>query len=149
MPRTTKIDPKDRSKQLRYYHRKRDRAQEAARIQEKRSDTYLWLKNNLKYKRYQAKKLGLAFDLDEEWLKSQPMMCAISGKSFTVGGPCTPSFDQKLAGKGYTRENTQLICLWLNMAKRDWPEDQIRALIVETAEVFDGHSTVSTRLGRS
>lgn len=146
MPRKRTISPEKQSPQLKYYHRKRDRTQEAAKIQEKRSDTYLWLKYNLKYKRYQAKKLGLAFDLDDEWLKSQPMMCAISGKSFTVGGPCTPSFDQKIAGKGYTRENTQLICLWLNMAKRDWPEDQIRALIVETAEVLDGHTPVHTRL---
>ena len=132
MARKRLIPDNGQSKQLRYYYK---RKREAARIQEKRSDTYFWLKNNLKYKRYQAKKSNIAFDLDEEWLKSQPMMCAMTGKSFTVGGPCTPSFDQKVAGQGYTRKNTQLICLWVNMAKRDWPEDQIRALIQEAGKV--------------
>lgn len=142
MARKRVIPDSEQSKQLKYYHRQK-RAQ--AKVKEKKSDAYLWLKNNIKYKRYQAKKAGLPFDLDEDWLKSQPMMCAMTGKSFVVGGPLTPSFDQKLAGQGYTRENTQLICLWLNMAKGQWPEDQIRALIVETAEVFDGHSPVSPK----
>lgn len=136
MPRTTKIPPASQSPQLKYYHKKRDAKAEALKIQEKKSDVYLWLRNNLKYKRYQAKKADIPFDLDEDWLKKQALMCAITGQEFVVGGPKGPSFDQKLPGKGYTKENTQLVCLWVNMAKCNWPEAEIRALIVEAAEGF-------------
>ena len=135
MARKQRIPDQEQSKQLRYYHRKRNKAREAAHIQSKKSDVYVWLCYGLKQKRYTAKKLGLPFEIDAEWLKFQPMQCAITGQQFVVGGPLTPSFDQRLAGKGYTRENTQIICLWVNMAKRDWPEDQIRALIREAGKV--------------
>lgn len=101
----------------------------------KKTDAYLWLRHNLKAKRYQAKKLGLVFDLDEDWLKKQPMQCAITGQPFVIIGPQTPSFDQKVAGAGYSKENTQLICFWVNAAKGKWPEDQIRALIREAGKV--------------
>lgn len=140
MARKQTIPEPEQSKQLRYYHRKRNREQEKAQIQAKKSDVYLWLAHSLKYKRFQAKKAGLPFDLDEEWLQNQPLMCAVTGQTFEIlpkgKGPRTPSFDQRLPGKGYTKENTQLVCLWYNTAKNQWPEEQIRALIVEAADVF-------------
>jgi hypothetical protein len=135
MARNRSIPDAERSKQLKYYYRKRDKTKEAAAVQLKKSDIYVWLCFGLKQKRYTAKKLGLPFEIDAEWLKFQPMQCAVTGQRFVVGGPQTPSFDQKVAGKGYTRENTQLICLWVNYAKSKWPEDQIRALIREAGKV--------------
>lgn len=135
MARKRLIPDDERSKQLRYHYKKRYQRFEVAQVQSKKSDAYLWLRNNLKYKRYQAKKQGLLFDIDEDWLKKQPMQCAVTGQPFIVTGPQTPSFDQKIAGKGYTRENTQLICLWVNYAKGQWPEATIRALIREAGKV--------------
>lgn len=102
-------------------------------------DLTTFLVHSLKFKRYQAKKKGIPFDLDEEWVLQQPKMCAITGKKFEIPaeglGPLTPSFDQKIAGLGYTKENTQLICFWLNAAKGQWSEADIRALIREAALV--------------
>lgn len=135
MARKRSVPDAKQSKQLKYYYRQRNRAKEAAHVQSKKSDAYLWLRHNLKSKRYQAKKAGLPYELDEDWLKEQPMQCAITGQPFAVIGPQTPSFDQKIAGAGYTKENTQLICYWVNTAKGKWPEDQIRALIREAGKV--------------
>jgi hypothetical protein len=135
MARKRSIPDAKQSKQLKYYYRRRNKAREAAHIQSKKSDIYLWLCHTISRRRYTAKQNGLPFEIDHEWLKSQPMQCAVTGQLFVVGGPQTPSFDQKVAGRGYTRENTQLICLWVNYAKSKWPEDQIRALIREAGKV--------------
>lgn len=98
-----------------------------------------FLQISMKTIRYRAKKSGLPCNIDLEWLQMQRMQCAITGVPFVIPpvgtGPLTPSFDQRIPGAGYTKENTQLICLWLNIAKRDWPEDQIRALIREAGKV--------------
>lgn len=104
-----------------------------------RKDPAQYLRIAMKTVRWRAKNAGLPFELDLEWLQMQPMQCAITGKKFEIPekgwGPLTPSFDQKIPGKGYTKENVQLICLWVNIAKKDWPESLIRDLIREAGQV--------------
>ena len=98
-----------------------------------KTDLPRYLRNSLKYKRFYAKKTGVDFELDQEWLQKQPLTCAISGMGFVVPpkgmGPLTPSFDRKDPSLGYTKSNTQLICLFLNMAKGNWPQDEILTLL--------------------
>lgn len=109
-------------------------------IRKLKTDIPRFLRNALKYKRFQAKKSGLEFDLDEEWLQKQPLMCAISGRKFEIPdkgvGPFTPSFDRIDPKKGYTKSNTQIICFWLNAAKGSWPESVLRENIVAAARVL-------------
>lgn len=104
-----------------------------------KNDTARWLRRALIAKRYQAKRLGIPFDLDAEWLQLQPSMCAVTGKIFVIPangmGPLTPSFDQINPGQGYTKQNTRLVCLWYNMAKSSWPDQDIRDLIRGAAQV--------------
>jgi hypothetical protein len=98
-----------------------------------KTDLPRFLRNSLKYKRFHARKAGVPFDLDQEWLQKQPLKCAISGMKFVIPpkgmGPLTPSFDRKDPSLGYTKANTQLVCLFLNMAKGNWPQDEIIALL--------------------
>lgn len=119
------------------------KASAARKRQKIKGDLPRYLKQALRFKRHNAKKSGIEFDLDEEWLQKQPLMCAVTGKQFVIPesglGPLTPSFDRRDASKGYTKENTQLICFWLNAAKGQWPEATIRDLILEAAEVLHGN----------
>ena len=115
--------------------RKRDAKYRANR----KTDLSRWLRTTLKSKRYHAKKQGIPFDLDVEWLQLQPMQCAVTGKMFVIpdhgSGPLTPSFDQINPSQGYTKNNTRLVCLWYNVAKSSWPDQDIRDLIREAAQV--------------
>lgn len=137
MARTQTIPEDQQSKQLRYYHRKRTR--DAKYRANRKTDLSRWLRTSLKAKRYHAKKLGIPFDLDVEWIQQQPMMCAVTGKMFLIpdhgSGPLTPSFDQINPSQGYTKNNTRLVCLWYNMAKSSWSDADIRALIKDAAQV--------------
>lgn len=140
MARKISVPTAKQSRQLRYYHRvrlKKLAQQKEYRISVK-DDIPRRLRLGLKCKRYQAKKQGIPFELDPEWLQKQPMMCAITGQKFEKTGPKSPSFDQKIPGKGYTKENTQLICLWLNHAKHKWSEADICACIVDAADALRG-----------
>ncbi len=117
----------------------------AKRRREKyKADLTKFLLESLRFKRYQAKKKGIPFDLDEEWVLSQPKMCAVTGQLFEIppsgAGPLTPSFDQKTAGLGYTKKNTQLICLWLNMAYGQWPKTMIHGYMKHATEAVHGNS---------
>lgn len=112
-------------------------------------DLTTFLVHSLKFKRYQAKKKGIPFDLDEEWVLQQPKMCAVTGQLFVIppqgAGPLTPSFDQITPGKGYTKSNTQLICLWLNQAYGQWSKSEIHGYIRSASEVVHGNSPISRK----
>lgn len=137
MARHVTVPEDARSKQLRHYHNKRKR--DAKYRANRKTDLSRWLRTALKSKRYHAKKQGIPFDLDVEWLQLQPMQCAITGKMFVIpdhgSGPLTPSFDQINPSQGYTKNNTRLVCLWYNYAKGAFPDSDIRALIREAAQV--------------
>lgn len=133
-------------------NRQRKLARERGYRTAAKQDLTLFLIQSLRFKRYHAKKKGIPFDLDEEWVLKQPKMCAISGEMFEIPpsgtGPRTPSFDQKTPGGGYTKENTQLICLWLNQAFGQWPKDQVHALMDRLTEVRNAQKPALLRPGR-
>lgn len=88
--------------------------------------------------RHRAKQNGLEFNLDKEWVEAQPLTCAVSGSRFEIPetgmGPLTPSFDRIDPKQGYTKQNTRLVCMWVNTAKMHWPDEQIQNLILAAAE---------------
>lgn len=82
--------------------------------------------------RIRARKKGYEFELDSEWVKErfkiQNYKCAYSGITFDFSRPeydtnrkYLPSIDQKIAGLGYTKENSQVVCSIVNMMKLDTP----------------------------
>lgn len=76
-----------------------------------------------------AKKKKLPFELDKEWflerLFVQNNKCAYSGLEFNFEPPKIrgenrffhPSIDQLVAGKGYTKENSRLVGVGVNIMK--------------------------------
>jgi hypothetical protein len=76
-----------------------------------------------------ARKFGLPIDIDTAWVKVRlaSKRCAVTGIPFIFEpkSPFTPSLDQIQAGKGYTKENTQLVTWVYNAAKHDWGHDAV------------------------
>lgn len=74
----------------------------------------------------------MPFNLDLEWLAAQPDHCSVSGIVFEAGarGPLSASFDKIDPKGGYTKENTRLVCLWVNTAKMNWPDNEIKEYII-------------------
>lgn len=138
MARLITIQSDKRSKQLAYYYR---RKLLGGTIKEPRNpfrtdDFKRRLFSKLKNKKNDAKRGACAFDLDLEWLTTQPDHCAVSGIAFSVSasGPLTPSFDKIDPKGGYTKTNTRLVCLWVNTAKMHWPDEDIKKYIVLAGE---------------
>lgn len=75
-----------------------------------------------------SEKLGLPFELTLEWVENKLKgVCEISGMEFTSYNPTNatippyaPSIDKIIPSKGYTIENSRMICFIINQAKRDW-----------------------------
>lgn len=89
--------------------------------------------------RKRAESKGLPYDLDLNWalerLVEQKYRCATTGLELQLVCPRTnttysafsPSFDRTDSSKGYTRDNTQVVCLMYNNAKnRFYEEDVLR-----------------------
>jgi len=62
--------------------------------------------------------------------------CAISDMPMTYefNNPRTISLDRVDSNAGYTPINTQLVCKWVNLAKNNLPDDEIRAILREFKE---------------
>lgn len=87
-------------------------------------------------KRSYCLKEGLPFDLDEEWLRKQVPVCAVTGAALTNGGkpgPLTASLDQIIPSAGYTKANTRIVAYWFNISKREWPDEVIQKIIIDAA----------------
>lgn len=109
------------------YYKRNPEYQDKYRFSE--NGTLHFMLNNAK-KRAKNKKIG--FELDINWvkvqLKIQNHKCEYTGLKFVFGGKkinskrwLTPSIDQKIAGKGYTKENSKLVCTAINIMKQDIP----------------------------
>jgi hypothetical protein len=59
--------------------------------------------------------------------------CAISGMQMLhrFNDPCTVSMDRIDSKIGYTPENTQLVCRWVNLAKNNFSDAEIRRVLDE------------------
>lgn len=89
--------------------------------------------------RARAKKRGLPFDLDMEWLAGlwelQGGRCALTGLPMETPfraeeatnkrhfHPFSPSLDRITPGLGYTKENTRLVCTAINLALNEFGGD--------------------------
>jgi hypothetical protein len=81
--------------------------------------------------RSRAQKKGLMFDLDEHIKTVADILekgyCQLSGLPFDFSfgrpKPNSPSIDQIVAGKGYTRNNIRVICWIYNVLFNEWGEE--------------------------
>ena len=95
----------------------------------------LRLEGLIKGAKARARKRGIPFDIDVEYLAGlfakQKGRCAVTeyGMNANRGrDPYAVSIDQIEAGKGYTRGNVRLVCHAANMAMSDWGEGVVRKL---------------------
>lgn len=78
--------------------------------------------------RWRSKKCQLPFDLNvnEIAYTIENCMCPYTMQPFVlVNGrhPFAPSIDRSDNDKGYTRSNVQVVSLWWNIAKNEWPQE--------------------------
>jgi hypothetical protein len=98
--------------------------------------------------RNRAKKKGLEFDLDVEWVyeKLKPLVCERTGIDLTLTNkgahygsrnPLTPSLDKINPKGGYTKDNVQVVSWWYNLAKFVYTDQQVleicRAIVNQTS----------------
>ena len=64
--------------------------------------------------------------------------CAMTGLPLLreFGHPNTASIDRKDGSFGYVEGNVQLVCQWVNFAKRDWSVEQFSAVLEELRELW-------------
>jgi hypothetical protein len=92
-----------------------------------------------------ARKRGLEFTITLDWVVSRlsPLVCEVTGIKIDLSkctksrfGPWAPTLDRKNPKKGYTKQNTQLVCNMHNMAKGQWGRADLlryaRALLKNT-----------------
>lgn len=84
--------------------------------------------------RQRAKVNDLVFDIDKEFLNElwnvQQGKCAISGTQMTYEYykgriPTNLSIDRKDSNRGYTKDNTQLVCMVVNQMKSDLTMEEL------------------------
>jgi len=73
--------------------------------------------------RYRAKKSNREFNITKQYIRNlksfQDNKCALSGKEmiWNKSDPHAASIDRINSNKGYTKENTQLVCKFVNRMK--------------------------------
>lgn len=86
-----------------------------------------------------AKRNGLCFELDWDWLlslfKSQNGCCKLTGIQFEYKSngdgsttPFSPSLDRINCEQGYTKTNTRLVCTAINNALNHYGEDIFKTI---------------------
>lgn len=119
------------------FDKHRDKRQAASR--EYYRSTGGRIKNLLSVAKGRAQKLGVEFSISPAWVAQAvtQRQCAVTGIFFDYGpdgdgamrNPFAPSVDKIEPYKGYTDENTRLVCVWYNLAKQDWSDDRVRMII--------------------
>lgn len=110
-----------------------------------------WVCIALDGRKREAKKLGLPFELTAEWFRARlPHGCPCCHRPFVRGtrGSCcsqSPSMDRFKPAKGYTMDNSWLICLRCNASKGDHtPAEAMRlALFMAKVDVFERRLSMS------
>ncbi len=83
--------------------------------------------------RKRARRAGLPFTLDADWIEERILAgsCEATGLPFDLSDqkrrPFQPSLDQRNPGRGYTKENTEVVVLIYNNAKGDWGHGVVTA----------------------
>lgn len=100
----------------------------------------------LNYARDRARNHGLDFDIDRAFIsdKLDRGVCELSGIRITRESPgnyrthpFAPSLDRINPSKGYTKENTRLVCFAVNRARSDWGDE----VLLTMAEALVKHIT--------
>jgi hypothetical protein len=146
MARLTTIPVNQRSKQLAYYHRvvkparppnpKYNKGQLRADLSQA-TPFQKYLAVRLYNKKNEAKRRGVAFELDVEWALQQHPICAVTGEQLTFGpepSALKANIDQIIPGGGYTKTNTRIVAAWFNEAKKAYSDVQIQRLICSAAD---------------
>ena len=81
-----------------------------------------------------ALKNNIEFDLDNQWLfdKLKEEKCSVTGltlsfeksKEYRIN-PLSPSLDRINSDKGYTKENTRIVCWIYNLSKADYDDNVV------------------------
>ena len=100
-------------------------------------------KNLARWSKWRAKKRGLEYDLSYEWIRQKIVEgCPVTGRSFELKKgkirAFGPSLDRINSSKGYTKQNTRVVCLWYNLAKSNWDNSFIQKVIKETVQFWEG-----------
>ena len=91
----------------------------------------------LRNARSRAKRKDIPFTLTHKEITERIStgMCEVTSLPFTFPtsekgerNPWQPSLDQKILGKGYTSENTQVVVLIYNMAKDVFTDENVKTL---------------------
>lgn len=109
----------------------RDMKPTAIELRKQRSEKKM--KSALHAAKVRAKRKGLAFDLDRDFLLSmlddQGHRCALTGIEFFAKidntsriDPCTPSIDRIVPSRGYVKGNVRLVLYAMNAMLNDWGE---------------------------
>jgi hypothetical protein len=95
--------------------------------------------------RQRAKKEGLEFDLDKDWIEKRINhgCCEETGIPFKRleykrngqgrRGPWVPSIDRIDNAKGYTKSNCRVVVWMLNLMKSNWTDSDVQALCLALA----------------
>ena len=88
-------------------------------------------KEMLRSIKHRSKKLGLEYDIDEEWLKGKLKgVCEATGLPFNFNdvkkgytrNPNTPSIDRIDSSRGYTKDNCRVVIWMFNGAKLEYDD---------------------------
>ncbi len=89
--------------------------------------------------RIRAKRKGLEFTLTKQWMDTKMLIgcCEVSGIPFDLSrnglrlktkAPFAPSVDRKDNSKGYTPDNSRLVCAVVNFAMNEWGLEPVMKL---------------------
>jgi hypothetical protein len=99
--------------------------------------------------RVRARRYKLPFDITYEWVVAalERGVCQCTSISFVLDErgrhPFSPSLDQSIPGKGYTLENTRMVCSMYNIAKNEHTDDDV---IVFAIALLEASGYVVTQL---
>lgn len=129
-----------KAKEYRLQNKERYNSYNRAYREKYNSDVDGYASKMLSSAKSRAKKKGLEFDLDVEWIRERlrPLICEATGFTLHVGSskdfrtePLQPTLDKRDPKLGYTKANTRIVCWWYNAMKQDWTDEIVHGLIIE------------------
>lgn len=116
----------------------------------------LWhhIRKTSNYKRKHRKKAILICEISYEYLldlwESQKGCCALTGIPMVhvFNSMKTISVDRIDSSKGYVPGNVQLVCKWVNLAKQDGSNKEMKQIIAEAFEAMIQRAEEDIRAGR-
>ena len=98
-------------------------------------------KNLIYLAKARARKLGVAFDLDQHEAELQHRIdagvCELSGIAFDLTGKrnyASPSFDRIVPSLGYAYSNVRVLCQAMNCALGNWGEENLKTVVTAWLE---------------